>query len=176
MPQITQTGVNATEFYRELINEFHRQDFKHYKSIFKPPAEYIDEIEEPVTLAIVEENLEEGRYENKPWHFIRDVTISLNILIQEYAERSATHKKALELKELFEVKMDKFMMDRGYCCGRWYISKAKEVTCSAGTEENPCKLTDHEVFYRYENFTFCEAHLKEKLDKRMDTVQLNFNT
>lgn len=129
-----------------------------------------------MTLALVEQSLEEGNYENKPWNFIKDVNISLEILIQQYTKKSSTYKKALELKKLFDNNIDKYMKDLGYCCGRWYVSKSKEVSCSAGTNENECKICDDEDFYRYENFTFCETHLREKLDERTDMVQLNFNT
>jgi hypothetical protein len=166
--------VSSSQFFRTLIDELHNNDFVDYLSIFSPPSEWISQ--NPITLEVVEENLNKGYYENNHWQFIKDVNESFDILIKAYNNMSQTHKKASELKKQFEEKIDKFMKLQQFCCGQWYTYRAKDLSCSTSTDEDKCKLKDEDVFWRYDDFTFCDHHFKEKFDQETRNVRLNFNT
>lgn len=160
------------QFFQEILNEFHKRDLPKHLTIFKPPEEYLEDLEKKLSLAIVEEELLDGTYDNDCWMFIHDVSEALDILIERFTVSSATHKKAKMLKKIFNDRMDKYMKKNGYCCGQWFISKAKDITCSAGSEENECILKNGENFYRYDNITYCESHLNEKCNQDTKIVML----
>ncbi|XP_070505578.1 histone acetyltransferase p300-like isoform X2 [Chironomus tepperi] len=83
------------------------------------------------------------------------------------------YKLAIDCKEQFDWKIDRFMKSRGYCCGIWHTRKSKKVQCS-GTSK--CIVKPNSAYFRYNSWAFCEKCLHKlpikdiKLD---DNVHVN---
>ena len=99
--------------------------------------------------------LNDGIYDNNYWLFIKEVTLALNFVRDNNNRASLMHKKAIELKMVFVSKMNDWMSEKGYCCGKFYVHYAKEVPCSAIKD---CIVEDKDLFYRCNDFTFCSKH------------------
>lgn len=87
--------------------------------------------------------------------FIKDVTLALNFIRENFPKSTLMHKKAAELTTIFEREMNDWMREKGYCCGKFYIHYARKITCSAIKK---CLVKHNERFYRYNDFTFCGTH------------------
>lgn len=121
-----------------------------------------------MNLEEIEILVNDGSYDNNYWSFIKDVTLALNFVRDNNNVISLMHKKALELKLIFVSKMNDWMSEKGYCCGKFYVHYAKEVQCSANKE---CVVEDNDTFYRCNDFTFCSKHFQPF--NNLNEIQLN---
>lgn len=114
--------------------------------VFNPSLHWHDEpINRVPSLLRVERNLHYGKYAGKPWKFIRKAHEAFQWIKSNFHARSNIHKAAEAMEDFFVKEMDNLMIKIGYCCGRWYVIKPRNVECTA---RNGCLIEPYGGFYR----------------------------
>ncbi|CAG9807759.1 unnamed protein product [Chironomus riparius] len=144
--------------FTDLIQDFHRQDTGRH-SIFNPIVkDKIINYENVINLSKVEDNLNKGLYISNYWMFIEDVSKCFEFIFNNFISRMPIYVLAIDCKQQFDWKIDKFMKRRGYCCGFWHARKSKKIQCSGSRK---CIVKPNAAYFRYGSWAFCEKCLRK---------------